>query len=318
MSPKNWNAKQRKTALTATALLGALALAITFWLPWEDILDQSLSTATNRSAEQPRPTAAATQPGAKTKAPQGSGILNKLQSKPDPSAAPTAPTATAQPDSAAPKGDRLQSLSAQDAVVLEPLTLLETKNAHITVPQFTGFASQKVDGQVNARIQELLGTAKALERAEALQKEKPNGRWEVSQRFEAERIGQVYHITGHALEFAKGGSAIATRTHLHIDAQSGAFYTMDDLFRSPGGARTALTGMIDSMIQGDAASFLEKASADPLPSSFQLESGGLVISYPIGSIAQPKVGYPEFLIPYEELAGHINHDGAFWKALTKR
>lgn len=143
--------------------------------------------------------------------------------------------------------------------------------------------------------------------------------------FSADLMGNLLVIERSGYDFPFGaphGSPF--RFYYYIDIRSGRFYKFKDLFIEGTDYIGKINSIISSEINADLASeeptfFTDDAgfktiSEEPL---FILGREAITIYFAPYEIAPYAAGFPEFLIPFEDIDSFINRDGDFWKSFNQ-
>lgn len=107
---------------------------------------------------------------------------------------------------------------------------------------------------------------------------------------------------------------MSLRLYYHVDAKSGALYTLADLFKQD----SNFTGRLREIIRSQIITSQDK-SVDQDPEvrpahAFYISEDALIIYYRPYEISSYARGFVEYAIPWSEISDLIDTDGPFWKA----
>lgn len=109
----------------------------------------------------------------------------------------------------------------------------------------------------------------------------------------------------------------------HINMKNGRFYTLADLFKKDSKYLKIITDILNKQItekSKDQDSMLLVTEIDEISPDVQFEitESGLKIYFQPYEIAAYAAGFPEFIIPYSQLADIIDTGGEFWNSFNRQ
>ncbi len=211
-------------------------------------------------------------------------------------------------------GQRPDAAASQaDTTIVEKL-VLSGDNVRISLPFFEGLGPE-LDSDINQQIAEITGLNNLLQFA---QNEKSANK-DVRMRYRALSKGGVFHISVATFVYAGGAHGMESRYEIYIDAQTGRFYDLDDLFspRKRQRAHAVIAEHIEEMMENQGDIFFDEASPLPLPDLFIIGREGLSIIYPPLSIAPYGEGFLSYEIPLDIYEKYLDKGGDFFRALKK-
>ena len=139
------------------------------------------------------------------------------------------------------------------------------------------------------------------------------------------RVGDVADIVMTGYWYGIGAAhGNPYSTELHIDLKTGDAYTLKDLFKADQPWQQTLAEIMakDYVDQGEDYLYSDGENDAPLSDvfykedyPFYLSKEGITIYYSVYEITAYAYGQPSFLIPYTDLKGMMDQDGAFYKSL---
>lgn len=107
--------------------------------------------------------------------------------------------------------------------------------------------------------------------------------------------------------------------YYYFDLNTGMFYQLKDLFKADSDYRTKINDMIQSTIAAQTESgefyyFPDSFVGITEDQHFKLEQDAITIYFYPYDIAAYAAGFPEFIIPFADIANEIDTSGAFWNS----
>lgn len=125
----------------------------------------------------------------------------------------------------------------------------------------------------------------------------------------------VLELTGY--EYAFGAAhGMPSKIYVHVDLKTGRIYHLKDLFL-PGSDYVKVLGeIIGKQIKEQKEPYINYDDFKEIKENqaFYVSNEGLVIYFEPYEIVAFALGFPEFLIPYQELHSMINKNGEFWNS----
>ncbi len=199
--------------------------------------------------------------------------------------------------------------------VIEEAKVLATAKARVVFPIVTNLPSRRVQDAVNARVEREFGLQDMLSFARDMERESPDGSWEIDFGFSAEVIGDVLHLRGLRYTFAGGAHGDTQKCDVYIDARSGEFYAFDQLFRNYEIANAVIGDFIANEMKKHPEETFPDANPLPLPSLYTFTPEGVCLEYPPYRIAPYSSGFVSYLVPKEMLLSLIEGSGRYYRAL---
>lgn len=108
---------------------------------------------------------------------------------------------------------------------------------------------------------------------------------------------------------------LPSRNYYHVDARTGALYTLADLFKLGSNYTEHLGEIVQKQIVSEQRGVDEDAEVRP-SHAFYVATEGLTIYYRPYEIASYAQGFIEFLIPWGEISDLIETNGPFWQSFN--
>ncbi len=116
--------------------------------------------------------------------------------------------------------------------------------------------------------------------------------------------------------FAHG---MPTKIYVHIDLNNGRFYELKDLFKADSDYVKVLSDIIENQIKtNEAYSYVwfDQYKGIRKDQPFYVSEDALYIYFYPYEIAPYAAGFPTFKIPYKDIMGMIDTEGAFWQSFN--
>lgn len=107
--------------------------------------------------------------------------------------------------------------------------------------------------------------------------------------------------------------------HVHVDTASGAFYSLEELFKEGGDYVGVLSGIVEEQIKlhGEEMGVWPDSYKGIEPDQpFYVTADALMLYFRPYEIAPYAAGFPTFRVPYDEISGIINKKGSFWRSFN--
>ncbi|MNV52651.1 Anti-sigma-V factor RsiV [compost metagenome] len=108
-----------------------------------------------------------------------------------------------------------------------------------------------------------------------------------------------------------------TRIYTKIDLRSGVFYQLKDLFKPSVDYTGTLSDIVARQIKSDpqySYVFPDAFKGIAPDQPFFVDADALYLYFNPYDIAPYAAGFPTFRIPFAQIMGLINTDGAFWRS----
>lgn len=188
----------------------------------------------------------------------------------------------------------------------------EGRDLLIHYPELTGLPDAAVQRVINARLRTLFFDPAASQGDWAADMKKST---EVS--FAVRQVGRVLVVEHNIYVYPLGAAhGMPFKHYYHFDLTTGTEYQLADLFRKGSAYPERLQELVRQQIAADPdLVFFDQNPAVRPDHPFTVDSDGLRIYWEPYEIAPYAAGFPTFEIPYADLEGMIDTEGAFWKAL---
>lgn len=204
------------------------------------------------------------------------------------------------------------SFNLSDDITVKTMKYRPYRFALVKYPQVEGLADEVIQEQINQQLVSIF-----LQDREDLTL---SSKLMVSDSFKVTLIKNLLIIEKDGNDNSFGSSqAHPTMEFFYIDITTGIQYQFHELFLEGSDYVSKINEMITEEI----------ATATAIPNSkftyynfkgimdppvFQLDTSTITIYFPINVIAPYSQGFPRFIIPFGDIDGYINREGAFWKS----
>jgi len=187
----------------------------------------------------------------------------------------------------------------------------EGRSLLVRYPELTGLPDEKVQELINARLRTLFFDPSATQ-----------GDWgedmakttEVD--FSVRQVGRVLVVEHSSYVYPLGAAhGMPFRHSYHIDLGTGQEYQLSDLFKEGSAYPERLRELVRRQIAANPDMVTDQNPEVRPDQPFVTDAESLRIYWAPYEIAPYAAGFPTFEIPYADLQGWIDTEGAFWKAL---
>ena len=204
------------------------------------------------------------------------------------------------------------TLQLSDQIKVTQTIFKPTHDVLVKYPQVDGLADSSVQDQINKELKSIfVDTRKTIKKADMLS---------VSDDYSAKLMKNLLIIERTGYDYYYGAAhGMPIRDYYNFDINTGAMYKLKDLFIEGSDYKTKINEMISNEINADIKSgesmFFEGSFTSITDDQyFYLQDDAVVIYFYPYDISAYAGGFPEFVIPFEDVSQYINTSGDFWKA----
>lgn len=209
-----------------------------------------------------------------------------------------------------------QSYELTDSIVVRTKKFRPCRLALVNYPYIEGLENDEVEQSINLALEKIFTEPrKDLTDMEGT---------EINDNFSAKLLGNLLIIERSGYDFPYGAPhGTPLRYVYHIDIRTGTFYSFKDLFIDGTDYASKINEMIsfeinknlasDEPIYYDGDAGFSGISDEPM---FIVGEKAITIYFAPYEIAPYAAGFPEFVIPYEDIEKYIDKSGAFWNAFN--
>lgn len=209
-----------------------------------------------------------------------------------------------------------QSFELAEGIIVRNKKFRPNRLALINYPYIEGLEDPDVQDLINRALEKLF-----------IEPRKDLSVWdgiEVNDGFAARLLGNLLIVERLGYDYPYGAAhGQPFRFCYHIDIRSGKFYAFKELFQEGSDYATKINEMISFEISKNLASEepiyyegeygFKGISEEPL---FVIEKNAVIIYFSPYEIAPYAAGFPEFLIPFEDIEKYIDKSGDFWRSFN--
>jgi hypothetical protein len=146
------------------------------------------------------------------------------------------------------------------------------------------------------------------------------GTLSVEDSFQAKLVNNLLIIERDGYDYYFGAAhGMPIRDYYYIDIRTGTLYQLKDLFKADSDYMTKINELITADIKfqtesEDSMFFPESFLGIKENQYFILEEEALTIYFYPYDIAAYAAGFPEFLIPFDDISEYLDKEGAFWSS----
>ncbi len=195
-------------------------------------------------------------------------------------------------------------------ISVKELRFKPLRSVMVRYPQVEGLTDPAVQRQINEQLETLFTESRTNITVE--------DHLSVDDSFQASLTNHLLAIQMNGYDYYSGAAhGMPLREYYYIDTATGTFYNLKDLFLKGSNYKSKIDEMIRTKLEEaseDSMYFADSFTGITDAQHFYLTENSLVIYFYPYDIAAYAAGFPEFEIPFEDLADDLNTDGAFWKA----
>lgn len=218
------------------------------------------------------------------------------------------------------EGHLLYSTRSNNLPVIDPLSddislthqiVIQEKFTTITIPQISSTLQPKLFDTFNQQMM-----TDYVDHYEPVTVDMVSNETETS--FDAEVHGHILDLTFSYYWYGFGAAhPNHAQSTIHLDLTNGLTYTAGDLSLTKENFYTHITDMVRAQAQAtDPEAYWDIAEiVVDENTQYRHAPDGLIFYYSPYEISAYAYGYPEFLIPYEDLEGFLNVDGDYYQKL---
>ncbi|HHV13389.1 MAG TPA: DUF3298 domain-containing protein [Clostridiales bacterium] len=208
------------------------------------------------------------------------------------------------------KADNTLQLSDQIKVVQVKYKPL--RDVLVKYPQIEGLANPGVQEQINKKLTSIFTDYRRTITAQDM--------ISVSDDYSARLMKNLLIIEQTGYDYYYGAAhGMPIKNYFFIDTNTGVFYELKDLFIEGSDYAVKINEMINNEItlalkSGESMFFEGSFQGITDTQYFRLEEDAVIIYFYPYDISAYAGGFPEFVIPFEDVAEYLNREGDFWKA----
>ena len=196
---------------------------------------------------------------------------------------------------------------------------------YIEYPEISGIGDNKVQQSINTKLKEYF--INGYESAGSKAKTDEEYYEDVSINYDASINKNLLIINKLGYLYPIGAAhGMPTKEYIYIDTKTGAFYKLKDLFKSNSKYTEKLTSIVNTQLTlnskmakiSGGLDYFENSVKVSADQSFIISSDSIKVYYTPYEIAAYAAGFPQFEIPYGQLTGIIDTNGAFWNSFDKK
>ncbi len=188
----------------------------------------------------------------------------------------------------------------------------------IYFPKLGGLTSSAVQQQINTDLENFFTDEKQYTNMDGSLIQ--DGTSYNSVNYTVEQFGDLLVVNKSGYDYPVGAAhGQPYSAYRHYNVQTGATYTLKDLFKSDADYKTRLEQLIAAQIVDQEANdgmYYDTKTPALSEQQFTLKDTALELFYGPYEIAAYAAGFPTFSIPYREIEDLINTEGDLWKALN--
>jgi hypothetical protein len=198
------------------------------------------------------------------------------------------------------------------SLLVKQMKFKPLRSVTVRYPKLEGLTDTAVQDKINEQLEALFTESRAN-----ITKE---DRLFVDDSFTAQLNNQLLTITMSGYDYYDGAAhGMPLMEYYFIDITTGEFYRFRDLFKKDSDYKTKInefikTSIEDALETGESMYIEDAFTGITEEQHFYLRSDSLIIYFYPYEIAAYGAGFPEFTIPFAELADYIDTEGAFWKS----
>ncbi|MHB8129716.1 MAG: WG repeat-containing protein [Mobilitalea sp.] len=202
------------------------------------------------------------------------------------------------------------SYTLANGVIIRSEKLKPNKYVSVNYPQIEGLTDADVQITINDELRRIFTENRlALNEDDMLS---------VEDTFQTELINNLLIIKKEGYDYPFGAAhGMPLREYYYIDLTTGVFYEFSDLFKEDSDYITKINDLIGTEIKiqsenEDSMIFLESFVGISEKPGFILSEDAITIYFYPYEIAAYAAGFPEFVIPFEDISEYIDKSGKFW------
>jgi hypothetical protein len=198
------------------------------------------------------------------------------------------------------------------SITVKEVKFKPTRTVCVYYPLVEGLEDKKIQDIVNTQLKSIFTDSRNELTAE--------DKLSVEDSFQAILINQLLVISKSGYDYPSGAAhGMPIMDYHFIDITTGEFYELSDLFKADSNYKEKLNELIrvdmeEKSKSGDSMFFPETFEGISDKQYFHVTKDVLTIYFYPYDIAAYAAGFPEFVIPFEELGDYLNTEGAFWKS----
>lgn len=198
-----------------------------------------------------------------------------------------------------------------NGIMVNEIKYRPNRNYLVYYPQIAGMKNMQAQNTVNAKLREL----SAIVPVDADAELDYSYQGDFSITFYRKNLLELL-LTGYSYPFG-AAHGMPSQVYAHIDLVTGAFYQLKDLFKPGSDYVKVLSDIIRQEIEHNPEySYVWPDSYKGIDANqpFYVQEDALYIYFTPYEIAPYAAGFPTFRIPYQQIIGIIDTNGAFWKS----
>lgn len=202
--------------------------------------------------------------------------------------------------------------SLSDNITVREMIFKPNRYVLVRYPEIDGINDSKVQNKINKQLKSIFtDSRKGLTTADMLS---------VDDSFSAKLMNNLLIVERDGYDYYFGAAhGMPIMDFYYFDLSTGVMYQLKDLFRPDMDFKTKINEMITDEINaqvaaGDSMLFPESFVGISDNQYFKLEQDAISIYFYPYDIAAYAAGFPEFLIPFDDILDYIDTSGAFWNS----
>lgn len=209
-----------------------------------------------------------------------------------------------------------QSFELAEGLKVRSKKYRPNRNALINYPYIEGIDDADVQDMINLALEDIFINPRREQADDVMT--------EINDFYYAALLGNLLIIERSGYDYSYGAAhGNPFRFFYYIDIRTGSFYHFKDLFTEGSDYSSKINEIISAAISKDLESDYSMYydgdmgfSSIPEEPLFMLDNKAITIYFAPYDIAPYAAGFPEFLIPFEDIENYINKNGDFWKSFN--
>ena len=204
------------------------------------------------------------------------------------------------------------TIALTNNLLIKQLKFKPIRGVLVYYPQLEGLTNTTIQKQINDELKRIFtDSRKDLTKEDMLS---------VDDSFSVKLMHNLLIVERSGYDYPYGAAhGMPLRNYFYIDIASGAFYELKDLMTEGSDYTIKINQLITNEITAASETegsmyFPESFTGIAENQSFRLEEDAIVIYFHPYDIAAYAAGFPEFIIPFDDISEYINYAGAFWKS----
>lgn len=218
------------------------------------------------------------------------------------------------------KKDETKPLDDTGTIKVSKIRYRSDYCTYIEYPEISGMSSKAAQDKVNSRLKSLFTDGYKSSKSEGSYTE------DITLGYNVEKNKNLLVVEMSGYDYPIGAAhGMPTRDYLYIDLVTGVFYDLSDLFISGSKYTDKLTSLVRRQIELNMKTnkftsnynYFDEKPKVSANQGFILSKDSLSLYYTPYELTAYAAGFPEFEIPFGQLADIIYTKGAFWNSFDK-